>query len=101
MFGSTVPQVDEGGRGREGIDMQGYVHTINRRKGLIAVATDTGFTIAQLRTSEPLHLGDRLEWTSNALGATTFFNHTKGADVSVRVLTHRAPEPLVRQWLKL
>ena len=81
--------------------MQGYVHTINRRRSLVAIATDAGFTIAELLTSEPIHLGDRMEWHTVGLGNAVLMNLTQGMRYSVNVYAHGEPEGRVRLRLKL
>jgi hypothetical protein len=83
--------------------MTGYVHTINRRRGLVAVATDgNGFTILELVGTDPISIGDQLEWADDtALGRAVYRNITKGAAASVKVLAHGVPESQVRQSLRL
>ena len=83
--------------------MTGYVHTINRRRGLVAVATDgNDFTILELVGTDPISLGDQLEWPDDtALGRAVFRNITKGAAANVKVLAHGVPPSQVRQSLRL
>jgi hypothetical protein len=82
--------------------MTGYVHTINRRRGLVAIHEDgDGFTIVELPGSDPINLGDRLEWEDDRLGTAVYANHTKGTQINVNVQAHGVAEPRVRPWLKL
>jgi hypothetical protein len=82
--------------------MTGYVHTINRRRGLVAIATEgSGFTIVELLGSDPINLGDRLEWPNDTLGSAVYVNLTKGLKVRVNVQGHGVPETQVRQRLQL
>jgi hypothetical protein len=83
--------------------MTGYVHTINRRRGLVAIATDGhGFTIVEMLGSDPIHLGDRLEWDDAlALGSAIYRNQTKLTKISVNVQGHGVHEARVRMKLKL
>jgi hypothetical protein len=82
--------------------MRGYVHTINRRRGLVAISTDRGFTIIELLGNDPIHLGDRLEWDEDiALGNATYRNLTKGTATQVNVHAHAVHGSRVRQRLKL
>ena len=70
--------------------MQGDVHTINRRRGLVAIATDAGFTIAEVLSGEPIHLGDLLEWKTIELGNAVLENLSNGTRHHVNVDVHRA-----------
>ena len=80
--------------------MTSYVHTINRRRGLVAIATEgSGFTIVELLGSDPINLGDRLEWPSDTLGNAVYINLTKGLRISVNVQDHGVPETELRQQL--
>jgi hypothetical protein len=83
--------------------MTGYVHTINRRRGLVAIATEGhGFTIIELLGSDPIHLGDRLEWDNAAvLGSAVYHNRTKATTLNVNVQSHGVLESRVRQRLRL
>jgi hypothetical protein len=82
--------------------MTGYVHTINRRRGLVAIAADSGgFTIIELPGSDPISLGDRMRWDSDALDSAVYFNQTKASRVAVNVQAHGVPEALVRRVLRL
>jgi hypothetical protein len=47
--------------------MTGYVHTINRRRSLVAIQTDSGFTIVEMLSSDPIGLNDQLEWDDDPL----------------------------------
>jgi hypothetical protein len=83
--------------------MTGYVHTINRKRRLAALATEGhGFTIIELVGSEPIRIGDQFQWPSGrALGRTVFHNLSTGTTVNVNVLAHGVPQALVRQLLGL
>jgi hypothetical protein len=83
--------------------MTGYVHTINRRRGRVAIATDgNGFTIIELVGSDPISIGDQLEWSNDtALGRAAYRNLTTGTALDVNVLAHGVPEARVRQQLRL
>jgi hypothetical protein len=87
---------------REESDMQGYVHTINRRRGLVAIATDGhGYTIIEVLGSELISIGDQVEWDDNSLDREIFTNLTKGIQINVKVHGHGIPETRVRQKLRL
>ena len=76
--------------------MKGHVHIINRRRGLVAIATEGhGFTIVELLTSDPISLGDRLEWHDDRLGPATYLNLTRATKHSVNVHAHGVPESRV------
>jgi hypothetical protein len=81
--------------------MTGTVHAINRRRGLVAIATDGGFTIIEMLTSDPIHLGDQLQWDDDRLGTATYRNLTKRTSHSVNAHAHGVHESRVRQKLKL
>src|SRR5262245_16746616 len=82
--------------------MTGTVHMINRRRGLVAIKADAGaFTVAEMTGSDPISLGDRVEWHGTEAGVTTYFNQTKAARFAVNVHAHRVPESRVRQQLRL
>jgi hypothetical protein len=81
--------------------MTGYVHTINRRRGLVAIQADAFFTIVQMLSSEPINLGDRLEWHDSRLGIAAYLNLTKGTKLSFNVQAHGVPADRVRQLLQL
>jgi hypothetical protein len=86
-----------------GDGMTGYLHTINRRRGLAAIATEgSGFTILELVGGDPISIGDQLQWPNDtALGRTVYRNLTTGTDLQVNVLRHGVPESKVRQQLRL
>jgi len=79
----------------------GYIHTINRRHGLVAIQTGAEFTILRMLGSEPISLGDRLEWHDNRLGNAVYLNLTKATKHSCNVQAHGVPADRVRQLLKL
>jgi hypothetical protein len=82
--------------------MTGTVHTINRRRGLVAIKTDAGaFTIVEMTGSDPISLGDRIEWHTEEPGVASFFNQTKAIRFAVNVHAHSVPESRVRQRLRL
>jgi hypothetical protein len=90
-------------RERRGSNMTGYVHTINHSRGLVVIATEGhGFTIVELLGSDPIHLGDRLEWDdASALGSAVYHNRTKATRINVNVQTHGVLESRLRQRLRL
>jgi len=82
--------------------MTGYVHTINHRRGLVAIDSDSGgFTIVELPGSDPISLGDRMQWDTDALGGAVYVNQTKAGKVAVNVQAHGVPEALLRRVLRL
>jgi hypothetical protein len=82
--------------------MQGYVHTINRRRGLVAIATNEhGYTIIEMVAGDSINIGDQMEWEDNSLGRATYTNLTKAMQISVNVHGHGIPEARVRQKLRL
>jgi hypothetical protein len=82
--------------------MPGYVHTINPRRGLVAIATDGhGFTIIELVGSDLISIGDQLEWPNDtALGRAVCRNLTKGTAADVNVLAHGVHASRLRQQLR-
>jgi len=83
--------------------MRGYVHTINRRRGLVAIATDGhGYTIIEMLGSDMISLGDWLEWPEDhSLGSATYTNLTKAIQINVNVKYHGLTEARVRRMLRL
>jgi hypothetical protein len=81
--------------------MRGYVHTINRRRGLVAVQAAAGFTIVEILGSEPIGLGDWLEWQDNCLGGLVYRNLSKAADHRVIVRAQGVHPDWVRLLLQL
>jgi hypothetical protein len=83
--------------------MRGYVHTINRRRGRVAIATDGhGYTIIEMLGSDNISIGDWLEWPDDHyLGSATYTNLTKAIPISVNVRCHGVPETVVRRMLRL
>lgn len=82
--------------------MTGYVHTINRRRGLVAIATNEGgFTVLELRRSDPISIGDRMQWDAEETGSAVYLNQTRASRITVAVLAHRVSDAEVRQLLRL
>jgi hypothetical protein len=82
--------------------MTGYVHTINRRRGLAAIATRrSGFTIIELVGNPRIDVADEMEWDDTALGSAEYHNLTKGVRTNVVVLNHGVAQADVRKQLRL
>jgi hypothetical protein len=83
--------------------MQGYVHTINRRRGLAAIATDgDGYTIIEVLGGDSISIGDQLEWDDEkSVGSAIYLNLTKAVQIRVNVHGHGIVESRVRQHLRL
>jgi hypothetical protein len=74
----------------EVVTLVGSMHTINHRRGLVAIATDgRRFTTIDFLGSDPIHLGHQLEWDhASALGSTVYHNRTKATRINVNVQNH-------------
>jgi hypothetical protein len=64
----------------------------------VAIATEgQGFTSVELLGSDPIHLGDGMEWDdAAALGSAVYHNRTKATRINVNVQNHGVLEPRVR-----
>jgi hypothetical protein len=81
--------------------MTGIVHTINRRRGLVAIHTDRRFTIVELLGSGPISLGDRMQWDHDGLDSSVYFNQMQASRIAVNVQAYGVSESRVTQRLKL
>jgi hypothetical protein len=69
----------------------------------VAIATEGhDFTIVELLGSNPIHLGDGMEWDDvSALGSAVYHNRTKATRLNVKVQNHGVLESRVRQRVRL
>jgi hypothetical protein len=83
--------------------MNGVVHTINRKRGMVAIQTDGyGFTIIELLSDDEIDVGDRMHWENDTgLGDEKYRNVTKGTFMDVYVQNHWVTPAQLRQQLRM
>lgn len=81
--------------------MKGTVHSMNPRRGMVAIATEGhGFTIIELLSDENLEIGDVLEWSPDTgLGEQRYRNLTKNTTFAVFAQNHWVALHRLRQQL--
>ena len=79
--------------------MRGAVFAMNRGRDLIAVETESGFTIIEANTSD-FEVGDVLTWNNDTgLGPEVYRNETQGVSINVCVQNHGVRRRELRQQL--
>lgn len=83
--------------------MTGVVHSMNPRRGMVAIETEGhGFTIIEVTDAEDFEVGDVVKWPNNtACGSEKYENVTKGKTASVYVQNHWVSPQDLRQQLLL
>ncbi|MEW6426434.1 MAG: hypothetical protein AB1568_00205 [Thermodesulfobacteriota bacterium] len=80
--------------------MCGIVEQININRGMVAINTETGFTIIELIDDDNIDIGDKLCWDDDtALGHETYTNVSKGFTFEVVVQNHWVPKSQLNQHL--
>ena len=81
--------------------MKGRVHSMNLRRGMVAIATEGyGFTIIELLGGDELEVGDLMEWSPDTgLGRQRYHNLTKNTVLDVFAQNHWVPLQQLRQQL--
>jgi hypothetical protein len=80
--------------------MNGAVAVINQSRGMVAVRTEQGFSIFEIRSVDSFEVGDEVSWDDDtARGGEVIFNHTQGFSVEVYFQNHHVGESQVRQQL--
>lgn len=83
--------------------MTGVVHAINRKRGMVAIATESdGYIIIELLGDDEIEPGDEMAWTDEmCMGSEVFTNVTKRKKMDVIVQNLNVPKSLLQQQLLL
>ena len=81
--------------------MRGKVHSMNPRRGMIALETSGhGFTIIELLTDSSIEIGDVTEWSPDTgCGHQDYINVTKQKTMRVYAQNHWVNPPQLRKQL--
>ena len=78
----------------------GSVCGLNRDQGMVAIATDDGYTIIEIDTGWAIDIGDAIAWEDGYhIGPTIYQNLTKASREGVFVKNHSVGEFDVDQQL--
>lgn len=84
----------------EGGIMEGTIAEINHRRGMVAVLTDSGYSIFELLDSSNCEAGDEVSWKDDtALGGEVVTNRTQGWRSEVYFQNHYVSKHQLRQQL--
>ena len=79
--------------------MTGVVRYMNLKRGMVAVATEDGFTVLEL-LGEEVEVGDELAWRGlRPLGGETIRNVSRGRSLEVLFQGHRVAAVALRTAL--
>jgi hypothetical protein len=69
--------------------MKGAVHSINRRRGMVAIQTEGhSFTIIELLSDDDIEVGDEMHWQHDTgMGCEKYRYVTKGKSWMCRAIT--------------
>ena len=71
----------------------GTVAGINPNRGMVAIATDEGFTIVEIASGWAINVGDEMAWEDGYhIGPTIFENLSKSSREGVFVKNHHVGE---------
>jgi hypothetical protein len=80
---------------------EGIIHSINRRRGVVAVQTAAGnFSVFELLGDDPVDIGDKVFWfQATSLGTTLLANITQNRIFEVSFQSHEVPESRLKKQL--
>lgn len=82
--------------------MRGRVEDVNTIRGMVAIATEEGYSIMEMLGDDPPDLGDEISWPgSTPLGGETVHNLTQQVSYEVYFQNHHIPRSQVRSQLLL
>ena len=81
--------------------MEGVVHSMSPRRGMVAILTESaGFTIIEMLSQDDIEIGDEMSWEDDTgLGSETYTNVTKGERFDVFVQNHWVSSKQLEQQL--
>lgn len=80
--------------------MKGIITSINQNRGMFAIQTASGYSIAELLSGEDIDLGDELQWNGTSpLGDTEVRNITKDEKFSIYFQNHEVSAANLYQQL--